>query len=131
MDLILKAIAGVLMAVILSQVLQLRDKSFSVLLIIAVCCMVALVAADYLKQILDFIWGLESLGNLNHDILNTLLKAVGLCLLSELASAICQDAGNGTMGKMIQILSTTGILWMCLPVFRELIALAQTILEAA
>lgn len=131
MDLIFKAIAGVMIALVLCQILQLREKHFSVLLVIAVCCMVTTIAADYLKQILGFLWHLEDLGGLNGDILQILLKTVGISLLAELAATICQDAGNGSLGKMIQLLSSLGILWMCLPVFHELIGLAQTILEAA
>ena len=131
MEIFLKAIAGVLIAVVLNQVVQVRDKHFSVLLVLAVCCMVFTLAGKYIEQILAFFDNLKSIGGLNGDILQIMLKAFGICLLAELSTTICQDAGNLALGKMIQLISSVCVIWISLPAFSELITLAQSILEAA
>ena len=131
MEIFLKAIAGVLVAVVLNQVVQVRDKHFSVLLVLAVCCMVFTLAGKYIEQILVFFDNLKSIGGLNGDILQIMLKSFGICLLAELSTTICQDAGNLALGKMIQLISSVCVIWISLPAFSELITLAQSILEAA
>ena len=130
MDTLLKAIAGVLIALVLCQVLNLKEKNISVLLVMAVCCIVVTAAGSYIEQIFDFIHRIEEIGQLNSDILRVMLKAAGVCLLSEIAALICTDAGNGALGKVLQILSSVVILWICIPVFSELLSLVQEILEA-
>lgn len=131
MEIFLKAIAGVLVAVVLNQVVQVRDKHFSVLLVLAVCCMVFTLAGKYIEQILAFFDNIKSIGGLNGDILRIMLKSFGICLLAELSTTICQDAGNLALGKMIQLISSVCVIWISLPAFSELITLAQSILEAA
>ncbi len=131
MEIFLKAIAGVLVAVVLNQVVQVRDKHFSVLLVLAVCCMVFTLAGKYIEQILAFFDNLKSIGGLNGDILQIMLKSFGICLLADLSTTICQDAGNLALGKMIQLISSVCVIWISLPAFSELITLAQSILEAA
>ena len=130
MDILIKAIAGVLIALVLCQILNLRDKNISVLLVIAVCCIVVTCAANYMEQIIAFIQKIEDMGQLNSQMLKLMLKAVGVCLISEIAATICVDAGNSALGKVLQILSSIVILWISMPIFSELISLVQSILEA-
>lgn len=130
MDTLLKAIAGVLIALVLCQILNLKDKNFSVLLVIAVCCIVVTAAGSYIEQIVDFIHTIEGIGDLNAEFLQIILKATGVCLLSEVAMLICTDAGNAALGKVLQVISSVLILWICIPVFSELLTLVQEILEA-
>lgn len=129
MDVFLKATAGVLLAIIISMVLQKQGKDFSLLLILCVCCMVAAVALNYFQEIFSFIKSLEELGNLNHSFITILFKSVGIALLSEITVLICTDSGNSALGKVIQILSTAIILWICIPLFSQLMELVKTILS--
>ena len=130
MDILLKAIAGVLIALVLCQILNKNDKNIATLLVIMVCCMVVGAAYKYIEHLLAFFEQLEALGNLNADLLKIMLKAAGIGLLAELTILICADAGNGAMGKSVQILSSVVILWMCIPVFTELIALIEDVMGA-
>jgi hypothetical protein len=41
---------------------------------------------------------------------------------------VCADAGNASLGKVLQILASAVILWLSLPVFTALIELIQKIL---
>lgn len=129
MDVFFKATAGVLLAIIISMVLSRQGKDFSLLLVLCVCSMVAAVALNYFQEIFAFIQSLESLGNLNHNFVGILFKAVGIGILSEITILICTDSGNSALGKAIQILSTAIILWICIPLFTQLMDLVKTILS--
>lgn len=128
MDVIIKAIAGVLIAIVLCQVLAKQGKDISVLLLIAVCCIVVSAAIAYLRPVVDFIRNLQSIGQLNTEMIRVLFKAVGITLLTEITSMICGDMGNTSLGKSLQILSLAVILWLSLPLFEQLLALLDNIL---
>ena len=128
MDTFWKVTAAVLLAVILCLVTGKQEKDFSLVLSMSVCSMAGIVAISYLKPVLDFLYQLEVMGNWNNDILKTLLKAVGICIVSELASRVCSDAGNGSLAKMMQMLASCALLYLSLPVFQAFIAMIQEML---
>lgn len=120
--------AGVLLTVILGIVVGKQNKDMTILITVAACCMVLTVAAIYLQPVMDFIRKLQEVGKLDEDILQILLKAVGIGLIAELANLICADSGNAALGKAIQILATAVVLWLSLPLMNSLIDLVQKIM---
>lgn len=123
-----KAAAAVLLAVILGLTVGKQEKDLSVLLTMTVCCMVAIVAVSYFEPVLDLLWQLESMGELQNGMLGVLLKAVGIALVTELAGMICSDAGNGSLGKTLQMLGSAAILYLSVPIFEALLTLIRDIL---
>ena len=130
MDDFLKVTAGVMIALLLYLILSKQGKDFAILLTVAVCCMVVAIAASFLEPILDFVDMLISLGNFDTNVLQILLKSVGIGLLTEVTSLICADAGNASLGKSLQILASVVILWLAIPLFTALIDTVEEILVA-
>lgn len=128
MGLFWKCAAGVLIAAILGLVLDRQERGISVMLSVAVCAMGAVILLTYLEPVLDLLRELESLGDLGGDMLSVLMKVMGIGLVAELAGLICTDAGNGALGKTIQMLASGVILWLSIPVFQAFIALIRQIL---
>lgn len=128
MTLYLQASAAVLLAVILILTLGSRGKEMGTLLAIAVCAMAAVAALRYLEPVKDFLTQLEKLGGMNSSMISILLKAVGIGMVSEIAALICNDSGNSSLGKTLQILGSAVILWLSIPLFTMLMELLQRIL---
>ena len=128
MDMLFKATAGVLLAVILSLILSRHGKDYSTILIICVCCMVCSVAIQFYQEIFQFVQKLTQTGNLNSELIKIILRSVGIALLAEVTVLICMDSGNSALGKVIQMLSSAVILWICIPLFTELVDLVENIL---
>lgn len=128
MEIFIKASAGVLLTAVISLVLSKQGKDFSLLLTICACVLVAGAAMVYLERIIDFLSVLQHKGNLNNDLLSILLKTVGIGILAEITSLICSDSGNNSLGKVIQILSTSVIIWLCIPIFEELLNIVEGVL---
>lgn len=124
----LKATGFVLVGVILCLVLSGQSKHFTVLVTITVCAVIAIAALHYLQPVLNFFDQLQSLGNWDKEMTTTLIKAVGIGILGQITALICSDAGNAAMGKTLQFLSTALILWLSLPLFSELLELADELL---
>ena len=129
MDGFFQAAGGVLVAVFLILILSARDKSISSLLSMGVCAMVLLVMVSYLQPVIAFVEQLEALGNLQSDLVEILLKAGGIGILTEIAALLCADSGNASLAQSLRLLGSAVILWLALPVFQALIALFQRILE--
>lgn len=127
MALFLRGCGAVLLAVILILTIG-RGKETGTLLGMGVCCMTALIALNYLAPVLDFLRTLETVGELDGDLVRTLLKAVGIGLICEIASLICSDAGNASLGKGVQLMGTAVILHLSMPLFRALLELLQVVL---
>lgn len=130
MDLFIRTCLAVLLAALLCLILGKQGKETAVLLSAAVCCMVAIVAIQFLQPIIDFLHELEGFGEIDGSLIGVLYKVVGIGILSEVAALICSDAGNASLGKAIQLLGGTAMLWLSIPVFRTLIDLIRGILGA-
>ena len=131
MDMIIKAIAGILIASVLYQTVSKQGNDISLLLIIVVCCMVVSEALTFFRPIISFIDKLQNIGRLNEEMIGILMKAVGIGILTEVTSLICADMGNAALGKSLQILAIATILWISLPLFNKLLDLIETVLGAA
>jgi len=90
--------------------------------------MVIGVALSYLESVFGFFERLQSIGDLDRDKMEIVLKATGIGMLSEITNLICIDAGYSTLGKSIKVLSTAVILWLALPLLESLLDLLETIL---
>lgn len=128
MTLFLQAAAAALLAVVLGLCLEKQGKDLSVLLILAVCVMILAAALSYLRPVITFLDQLQEIGGLNNTMVSTLFKIVGIGILSEIASMVCADAGQASLGKALQILAGTVILWMSIPIFTALLELIRSIL---
>lgn len=128
MDTVLRTIAGVMLALILGITLSKQGKDMTVVLTVAVCCMVVTVAISFLDPVVDFFLLLRSVGDLDSDIMGIILKCTGISLIAEIAGLICSDSGFGAMGKAIKILAVAAVLWLSLPLMTSLVEMLQSVM---
>lgn len=128
MSVFLRILIGILVGTILCLVLSKYNKDFSLLLSVLICCCAMAGAVLYLDPIIAFAEKLKALGNLDTELFTILLKVTGIGLLAEIASMICKDAGNDTLGKTLQIVSVFVILYLSLPMLTRLLELIETVL---
>lgn len=130
MEFFLKATIGMVISLICYLLISKQGKDFSVLLTVATCTLIAISTLNYIAPIINFIHTLEQLGNLDTQIIQIMLRAVGIGFLAEIVSPMFNDAGNAAMGKMLQFLAATIILWLSIPLFTKMIDLIKEILQA-
>lgn len=128
MDLYMKGCAAAMVSVVLILSLGNKGKEFGILLGILVCALLAMVAMEYLKPVIDFLSELEAAGGLNSGMLEILLKISGIGIVSEIAVLVCGDSGNASLGKALQLMGSAVILWLSLPTFQMLLELIVNIL---
>ena len=128
MNIFIKSIGCVLISLIVYIILQRQAKDFSIILTLSVCVMVAVGAIHLLSPVFELFEKLLNVGKIDRNLMQILLKSVGISLLSEITTLICTDAGNAAVGKMLQLLATISILVISMPIFDGLIDLLNTLL---
>jgi len=128
MELFWKATAGILIATVLIITVEKQEKDLSLLLSMTVSVMTVFAGLTYLKPVITFLYQLEDLGDLGSDILDILLKATGIGLVSELAAGICRDGGNSALAHAVKLLGAMTMLSLSLPILETLIEMIQMIL---
>ena len=128
MDPFIRISAGVLLTALLTVLLNKQGKDMALLLTAAVCCMALTIVITYLEPVIDFVKELEAIGSLDSDMVRILLKTVGISVLAEIAALICSDCGNSALGKAVQILAVSAVLWLSLPLLKAVLDMIQKIL---
>jgi hypothetical protein len=67
--------------------------------------------------------------DLNTELLRIVLKATGIGLLGELAGLVVTDTGNGSLGKVIQMLTVGVVLWLSVPLLESFLELVGSVLD--
>ena len=128
MELFVKVTATILIVAIFCVVLSQHGKDISLLLSLAACCMVLVLSVSYLQPVLDFIRNLTELGGINQSLVNTILKITGIGILSQIAMLVCADAGNQSLAKALQMMTTALVLCLSVPLLEEMLSLIEGIL---
>lgn len=124
----LRFAAVVLIGLILALVVGRQSKDMSLLLTLAVCVLVCIAAMGFLEPVTELLRELRRLGGLDSEAVSILMKASLIGLLSELMGLICADVGEGALGKALQILSNAAVLWLSIPLLRQLITMVGEVL---
>lgn len=121
----LKIVSLVLLTVVIGLAVGKTEKDLSVVLGMVSLCIAACAAVTVLEPVLDYLVELRHVFNLPDELVNVLLKAVGIALIAELSSAVCTDAGSASLGKVLQILGGALVLSLSIPVFRTLMTIIK------
>ena len=124
----LRFTAVTLIGLILALVLGKQSKELGLLLTMGVCALVSIGAMAFLEPVTELLRELRDLGELDGQALTILIKCAGIAVLSELASILCTDAGEGAMGKALSLLRSGAMLWLSLPLLRQLFELIGEVL---
>lgn len=63
------------------------------------------------------------------DLTGIILKALGLCIVAELGSQCCRDAGEAAVAAKVELAAKTALVLMCMPVFTQLLETAGELLR--
>ena len=119
----LRFAAAALIGLILVLVVGRQSRDLGMLLSLAVCVLLALGAMEFLEPVMELLDELKRLGARDGGAVGILLRCAGIGMVSELAGLLCADAGEGAMGKALQICANAAILWLSLPLLRQVLTM--------
>ena len=82
-------------------------------------------SAEPLLSLLDTL----SAGSGASPYLETVLKGLGIVILTQIASDICKDSGEGTLAGHIETVGKLELLLLCVPLIGEILGVAEQLLE--
>ncbi len=81
-----------------------------------------------LDPVLDFLQTLADSSGLDSSYYSAVLKALGIGLVSGLASDTCTDAGQKALASGIDLAAKLAILLLCVPMLSQLLGIIQRLL---
>ena len=123
-----KTTAGILVAVVLVLTVEKQERGLALILAMVTCVMAGLAAFALLEPVVDFLYRLTEIVDIQQEIPGVLMKITGIGLVCELIQMICRDSGNTALAQGMQLLGTGMILLLSLPVLETLLDLVQQIL---
>ena len=108
-----------------SAVRQLKSE-FSLYISLGCCVLLLFAATNELLPVFRYTSELLEKSTQGQR-LSTLLRALGVALITSYSAEICRDAGEKEIGAKIELLGKCEIVILSLPLMRELIALIESV----
>mgnify|MGYP002515557533 FL=1 len=97
-----KIAAICLVGIVLALLLQKNNPELAILLALAVCVGVLLFGLGHMKSVLATLEQMARAGGLSSDLLQPLLKTVGIALVSRTGAELCRDADQKAMASVVE-----------------------------
>ena len=124
---IIAAAAAGLVGTVLALILGQYRPEFRMLVTAAVTLL--LMAMEQLSPVLEQLRSTMELTGLTGDYAAILFKAVGICLLTQLAGDVCRDSGESSIASKIELAGRAAILLTAMPLIQEVLAWAWELMN--
>ena len=118
-------IIGALVCVVINQ----YKPEYTVLAAIATGLVILLLLMPELSSILDYINDISQIGKIDLSFGKTIVKALGICIVTQLASDTCRDCGQSSIASKIELGGKVSVLAVSIPIFVSLIETVQELIN--
>ena len=126
---IIAAAAAGLVGTVLALILGQYRPEFRMLVTAAVTLLLMAMVLEQLSPVLEQLRSTMELTGLTGDYATILFKAVGICLLTQLAGDVCRDSGESSIASKIELAGRTAILLTAMPLIQEVLAWAWELMN--
>lgn len=98
-----KIIAICLIGAVLTLLLEKIHPELAILLALSVCAGLLLFGLSRLGTVLSALKQLAQAGGLSSDLLQPLVKTVGIALVTRTGAELCRDAKQGAMASVVEM----------------------------
>lgn len=97
---------------------------FALLLKFATILLLGFLAFSVVSDAVSEIFSFGERVSIDSEMLKILLKALGLCLVAQIASDVCKDCGESALSTSVELVGKLSIVLMTLPVAAQLIEIS-------
>lgn len=126
MELLLKAGVLGLLATLIAVVLKKHNREMAMLLTLAACIFLGLILLQLVAPVVEFLKKLRNLAGLEKQLLEPMLKTVGIGLTTQICATVCCDAGEQAIGNLIELCGSVLAIYVALPLLEAVLDLVQT-----
>lgn len=122
-------IAFSIITVSICLILKKTNPEFSLIVSIIASIVIFATIANNFTPFFNQITQYANKFNLNNIYINTMLKALGICYLTQIASQTCTESGYGSIASKIEIAGKLTIVLMALPMFSTLLETIEKLIS--
>ena len=126
---IIAAAAAGLVGTVLALILGQYRPEFRMLVTAAVTLLLMAMVLEQLSPVLEQLHSTMELTGLTGDYAAILFKAVGICLLTQLAGDVCRDSGESSIASKLELAGRAAILLTAMPLIQEVLAWAWELMN--
>ena len=126
---IIAAAAAGLVGTVLALILGQYRPEFRMLVTAAVTLLLIAMVLEQLSPVLEQLRSTMELTGLTGDYAAILFKAVGICLLTQLAGDVCRDSGESSIASKIELAGRAAILLTAMPLIQEVLVWAWELMN--
>lgn len=99
-------------------------------LAISIACSIAIfyVVISSLQPVIDSMNNLMTNAKISNEYTSAVIKALGICYITELASDCCKDAGQTAIATKIELGGKVMIVLLSLPLFDNLVEIVKNLM---
>lgn len=124
----LKLCGIIICCVVLSTVFKNIKNEYSLFIRIAITISVSIISLVMFSPIFEYIDEITKNTKIN-VYLPTLIKILGIAIISELTIDICNDVGESSIASKVSLFAQTEILLLTLPLIKELFTICKSLLR--
>ncbi|MBR0446942.1 MAG: stage III sporulation protein AD [Clostridia bacterium] len=125
---LLVSVVGVLLcAAFLAAVLRTQRPELAVGLSLLAGVLVTVAVVSRLSPLVASLGRLTAQSGLPENSLGLVLRAAGVCLITQLAADTCRDAGESSLASKAELAGRFMLLVMALPLFERVLTLITTV----
>ena len=121
--LLVSVIGALLCAAFLAAVLRTHRPELAAGLSLLAGVLVTAAVVSRLSPLVTSLRRLTDQSGLSEDSLSLVLRAAGVCLVTQLAADTCRDAGESSLASKAELAGRFMLLVMALPLFERILAL--------
>lgn len=123
------AVVGIgLIGMVLAVLLRQYKPEYAAVFSLGVGVLIFFMLVSDLLPVFDELENLLAGVSLSADYIAILVKSLGVCYLTQLASDACKDAGENAIGGKVELAGKVAVLYLGLPMFRQLLEIVRTLI---
>ena len=110
-----KILAGAMISVVLATTLRGNSKEFASIFTIAASIVLITSGITIFRTALKYTQSLQDLADMEGALLKPVLNVCGIGLATHLCASFCQEAGEGTIGKIVSLCGNVAAVCVSIP----------------
>ncbi|HIT31346.1 MAG TPA: stage III sporulation protein AD [Candidatus Enterenecus stercoripullorum] len=125
---VVKVAAAAILAAVCAMVVRKQVPELAILLAVCAGALILLYCSGALAAAVELLDRLADLGGLSPQVLTPMMKAVGIGVVTRLASDFCKDAQEGALAGVVELAGTALALAAVLPLMSAVLDLLTQLL---
>ena len=128
METILKCAGIAVAGAVLSLIVRKQSGEFGALVGLLAVVLVTLLALEFLQPVLAFAEDLRDTAELGEGVVAPVMKTLAIGFVTETGKNLCDDAGEKTLGSVLQLAGGLGAFYVLLPLMGSVLELLEEML---